>query len=287
MAVEMVNQLYPEKDAGKNDPFWPNSAKDVILVVIIYVVLLHGEEGHLGHVEALVSDSESLHKEMLWACGELVGIDGKIPAMPLEQSPWATSEPHDERAVSIFIAWFRRRAKNIATKFTKDFKMAESFLSSARVQLADFAMTSRSFKAIEKSTFRFEQLKGDTPTTIFMPMNPAEPKTQGKLSALMQWCMITALKRHPDKHKVVYLFLDEFGSGAPVEGLVPLMTYARSYNLRMIFFSQNFAAIKETYSENALSILQSKAEIKLFLPGSKEPETIDYLKRSLGTQNYV
>lgn len=289
MAVELVGQLYPDKDAGSHDPFWPNSARGVILLVMLYVILLHGEAGHLGHMEALIADGDALRKDMLWVCGKLVGNEEKItPPMPLEQSPWAVSGLHDPKDITLFIAWFRRRAKALAKMLSEtDKKMAESFLTSAQVQLADYAMTGRAFKAIEKSTFRFEQLKGDTPTTIFMPMNPAEPKTQGKLSALMQWCMTTALKRHPDKHKVVYLYLDEFGSGAPVEGLVPLMTYARSYNLRMIMFSQNFASIKDTYSDYAISVLQSEATIKVFLPGSKEPETIEYLKRSLGEQNYV
>ncbi|MCH2038944.1 MAG: type IV secretory system conjugative DNA transfer family protein, partial [Rickettsiales bacterium] len=150
MAVELVGQLYPDKDAGSHDPFWPNSAKGVILLVILYVILLHGEAGHLGHMEALIADGDALCKNMLWVCGKLVGSEDQItPPMPLEQSPWAMSGLHKKKDITNFIDWFRRRAKALAKMLSEtDKKMAESFLTSAQVQLADYAMTGRAFKAI-------------------------------------------------------------------------------------------------------------------------------------------
>ena len=97
----------------------------------------------------------------------------------------------------------------------------------------------------------------------------------------MQWCLTQELKSHSNKRKPVYLIADE-ASNFKLPDLGELLTYARGYGLRTHLFLQNFAAFIKTYSRETLSILQSETEVQQFLPGIREPETLQYVERKAG-----
>lgn len=291
-AKELTYQLYSEKSAGTIDPYWPNGSRNVMHTVIIYLVLLMGKDANLGHVEQYIGDKELLKKDMLYAADCVVTSEGvPLKGMPLEQADWAASGIHDAQAVTNFITWFRRKAKALADMLSAtDTKMIDSFLSGAALQLGDYAISGRSYRAIATSTFDFDELKEerDDCVNLLMPMDASSPKEQSVLAAMMQWCLFTSIKRHPNKHIEVHCHLDEVGNdGGKVEGLEALMCYARSYSGRLYLYLQNCSAFKETYSDNTLQVLLSESQIKLFLPGTQEPATIQIIEDLLSSETYV
>lgn len=286
--VEIINQLYPINDKVP-DPYWPNGAREALQTIVIFVIILRGTEGHLGHVEAMLNDSAALLADMQFAAGSCMDAEGNLlPAMALEQTAWAMSGLHDAQDVANFIAWFRRRAGELVKMLSApDTRQIDSFLSGARQQLSDYAETGRLFKTISKTTFRFWQMKeGNTPTTILMPMDSTQLVTQNRAAALLQKCMLMELQRHPNKPRLVFLLLDEAGN-AKINGLDTLPTYSRSYGIRLHLFLQNIAAYEHTYGEHAAKILESEAEITQFLPGIREEKTIKLAQRLMGNRSII
>ncbi len=288
MVAELINQLYPINDKTP-DPYWPNGAREALQTIVIYVVILRDTQAHLGHVEAMLNDSAALLADMRFAAGSCVNAEGNaLEPMALEQTSWALSGLHDPQDVSNFIAWFRRRAAELVKMLSAtDTRTIDSFLSGARQQLSDFAETGRLFRVMNKTSFRFSQMKeGDRPTTVLMPIDSTRLETQKKAAALLQKCMIIELQRHKNKHREVYLLLDEI-SNFPLTGLDTLPTYSRSYGLRLHLFLQNISAYAHQHGEHAARVMESESEIFQFLSGIREEKTIKLAQRLMGNRSIV
>ena len=96
-----------------------------------------------------------------------------------------------------------------------------------------------------------------------------------------------AMKRHPAKDRPVYFILDE-ATNYKINGLESLLTWGRSYGIRLHLIFQDFAAFERTYGKTALDTLLSETEIKQFLPGQRSPKTLELIsKQMLGEQSVI
>ncbi|MBL8499054.1 MAG: type IV secretory system conjugative DNA transfer family protein [Nitrosomonas sp.] len=217
-----------------------------------------------------------------------VDIEGKAHAdgpLPIEHTEWAKA--HDPQDVAEFAALVRARAKNlIALMSGGDSRTFDTFITGAQQALAPFAFGHLA-AAMGRSTFNMADLKGNKPTTLFIVADASRMEAYKAYVGLMQWCCLTAMKRHPNKERPLYFILDE-ASNYKINGLESLLTWGRSYGLRLHLIFQDFAAFERTYGKTALDTLMSETEIKQFLPGQRSPKTLELISRQmLGEQSMI
>lgn len=291
---EMCMQLLPEptsRGGQDGDVYFRDGSRSFVSFAAQTCVLVDGEQASLGDVAQMLSDRASLLKHALWACGKLLqGEDEngeKIFArMPLEDSPW-TSE-HDPEDVGNYIAYYRGLASGVADLLlTEESRTADSFVTGAQQALARFNISTRAHKKTKGATFRFaEQKDGDGPTTVFIIADASRTEAQKPVLGLLQFCMMQELKRHPNKDRPVYLLADE-ATNFKLAELGSLLTWGRGYGLRLHLIIQSLSAFKATYGEDVLNVLLSETEIKQFLPGQREPETLALIEKLLGEQSLI
>jgi len=280
-------QLYPETNGGKSDnTYFHDGSRTLIGFAIVISMFVDGEDTTLGHVAALLNDRQSLLHHALWAAGRLEREDGALCEMKIAESPWA--KYHDACDVADFSTYFKGVASSIANLLAiEDSRTAEAFLTGAQQALARFNITTRVHAKTSRTTFRFaEQKEGDRPTTVFIVVDASRINAQKQALGLIQWCMFTELKRHANKQRPVYLIADE-ATNFKLHDLGSLLTWGRGYGLRLHLIIQSFSAFRRVYGQDVLNTLLSETEIKQFLPGQREPETLAAIEKLLGERSVI
>lgn len=285
-AHEMSLQLLPEKAGKSENQYFDDGARNFIEFGEITSVLIHGRDANFGHVAQLIQDRAALLRHAQWACGRLEQADGSLAEMDIAASPWV--HLHDPEDVENFIAHYRALASGIADLLeTSESRTADSFITGAQQALRGFSIASRAHRKSKSSSFRFtDQKEGDRPLTVFIVVDSSRINAMKPVVGLTQWCMMTELKRHPNKKRPVYLIADE-ATNFKLHDLGSLMTWGRGYGIRLHLIFQSIFAFVQTYGKETLNILLSETEIKQFLPGQRDPETLDLIEKMLARQSYV
>lgn len=205
--------------------------------------------------------------------------------MPITQAPWA--QIHDPADVAEFAALIQAWATNwLALMGQSDSRTFESFLSGAQQALAPFAF-GRLAPAMRRSTFAMSDLKeGRRATSLFIVADASRMAVYQPWLGLMQWCAMTAIKRHPNYRRPVYFLMDE-ATNYKVHGLESLLTWGRGYGLRLHLIFQDLSAFERAYGKTALETLLSETEIKQYLPGQRSPKTRQMISEELGQQSVM
>ncbi|SHL59215.1 type IV secretion system protein VirD4 [Nitrosospira sp. Nsp11] len=285
---EMGGQVLPEPgDKETDDSYFREGSRRLIADALLFEVMVDLHDATLSSVALLIENRIRLGDMARWVVG--VDIEDKPHPegpFPIEQTEWA--QVHDSRDVAEFAALVRDRARNLITLMSGgDSRTFDSFITGAQQTLAPFAF-GRLAPAMGRSTFSMNDLKeGKTPTTLFIVADASRMEAYKAFIGLMQWCCMTAVKRHLNKERPVYAVLDEI-TNYKVNGLENLLTWGRSYGLRLHLIFQDFAAFERTYGKTALDTLLSETEIKQFLPGQRSPKTLELISRQmLGDQTVM
>lgn len=285
---EMAMQLYPEpakSGHGGDNLFFRDGSRGLIAFAIVACVLVYGEGATLGHVAELLYDRESLLRDAQWVAGRLKTESG-VAIMPIQDSPWV--DRHDPLDVENFITYIRGIAGSVADLLdAEDSRTADSFITGAQQALARFNITTRAHKKTGRNSFRFADQKADgRPVTVFIVADASRIEAQAPVLGLLQWCALTEWKRHPNKHKPVYLVADE-ATNFKISGLDSLLTWGRGFGIRLHLILQSFSAFERVYSRETLKTLLSETEIKQFLAGQREPETLRQIAAILAEASWV
>lgn len=207
--------------------------------------------------------------------------------IPIEDSPWFDQQSSDDvvnhggylSGLGVKVVDLLEGQKSTS---------ADSFQTGAQQAVARFNITTRAHKKTKRSSFRFsEQKEGDHPTTVFIVADAGRIEAQKQVLGLLQWCMFVELKRHKNHHRPVYLIADE-ATNFKLHDLGSLLTWGRGYGLRLHLIIQNLPVFRKVYGKDVLSTLLSETEIKQFLPGQREPETLALIEKSmLGEQSLI
>lgn len=285
---EMTAQILPEPDGKETDnSYFREGSRRLIGDAILFEAMVDLHDATLSSVAVLIENRTRLEDTARWVAG--VDIEGKSHAdgpLPIEHTEWA--KVHNPQDVTEFAALVRARAKNlIALMSGGDSRTFDSFITGAQQALSPFAFGHLA-SAMGRSTFRMSDLKkGDKPTTLFIVADASRMEAYKAYVGLMQWCCLTAMKRHSAKDRPVYFILDE-ATNYKINGLESLLTWGRSYGLRLHLIFQDFAAFERTYGKTALDTLLSETEIKQFLPGQRSPKTLELISRQmLGEQSVM
>lgn len=285
---EMCSQILPEPGEKETDnSYFREGSRRLIADAILFEVMVDLYDATLSSVALLIENRTRLEDMARWVAG--IDIEGKPHPdgpFPIEHTEWAKA--HDPADVAEFASLVRARAKNlIALMSGGDNRTFDSFITGSQIALAPYAF-GRLAPAMGRSTFRLSDLKeGKKPTTLFIVADASRMEAYKAFIGLVQWCCMTAVKRHEDKGRPVYYILDE-ATNYKVNGLENLLTWGRSYGLRLHLIFQDLAAFERTYGKTALDTLLSETEIKQFLPGQRSPKTLELIsKQLLGDQSMM
>ncbi len=284
---EMMEQILPEPDGKETDnSYFREGSRRLIADAILFEVMVDLFDTTLSSVAVLIENRTRLEDTARWVAG--IDIQGKPHPdgpLPIEQTEWAKA--HDPKDMAEFSSLLRARAKNLIELMTGgDSRTFDSFITGAQQALAPFAF-GRLAPAMGRSTFRMQDLKeGDKPTTLFIVADASRMEAYKAYIGLIQWSCMTAMKRHKNKDRPVYGILDE-ATNYRVHGLESLLTWGRSYGLRLHLIFQDLAAFERVYGKSALNTLLSETEIKQCLPGQRSPETLELISKMLGEQSVM
>lgn len=284
---ELTAQILPEPAQTESDnSYWREGSRRAIADAILLEAMIEAYDANLSSVALLIEDRASFEYNLRWIIG--VDLENKpLPAgaMPIEQTTWAQN--HVPEDVAAFAKLIRSRASNLlALMCSIDSKTFDSFISGAQQALAPFAF-GRLAPTMQRSTFRMEDLKdGEMPVNLFIVADASRMEAYKAYIGLIQWCAMTAIKRHPNKSRPVYFIMDE-ATNYKIHGLENLLTWGRSYGLRLLLIFQDLSAFERTYGKTALETLLSETEIKQFLPGQRSPKTLDMITKMLGNQSVM
>lgn len=284
---EMTAQIRPEPPQGEGEnTYWREGGRRAIADAILLEAMVDEYDATLSSVALLIEDRDALERNLRWVVG--IDLEGKPLAegsMPIEQTAWA--QKHDQEDVAEFAKLVRARAANLLALMTgSESKTFDSFISDAQQALAPFAF-GRLAPAMRRSTFSMNDLKdGSKATSLFIVADASRMEAYKAYIGLIQWCAMTAIKRHPNKTKPVYFIMDE-ATNSKVHGLDSLLTWGRSYGLRMHLILQDLSAFERVYGRTVLETLLSETEIKQFLPGQRSPKTLEMISKILGEQSVM
>lgn len=285
--AEMTGQILPEPDGKETDnSYFREGSRRLIADAILFEVMVDLYDATLSSVSLLIENRTRLEDTARWVAG--VDIEDKPHPdgpLPIEQTEWA--KLHDPQDVAEFAALVRARARNLLALMSGgDSRTYDSFITGAQMALGPFAF-GRLASAMGRSTFSMNNLKeGDKPTTLFIVADASRMEAYRAFIGLIQWCCMTAMKRHPNKNRPVYYVLDE-ATNYKINGLESLLTWGRSYGLRLHLIFQDLAAFERVYGKSALNTLLSETEIKQFLPGQRSSKTLELISKMLGEQSVM
>ncbi|VAW75388.1 hypothetical protein MNBD_GAMMA13-698 [hydrothermal vent metagenome] len=284
---ELTAQILPEPgESDGENTYWREGSRRAIADAILLEAMVEEYNATLSSVALLIENREALEQNLRWVVGvDLEGDPLPEGPMPIEQTTWA--KKHDPQDVTEFTLLVRARASNLLALMSGgDSKTFDSFISGAQQALSPFAF-GRLAPAMRRSTFSMNDLKeGDQPTNLFIVADASRMEAYKAYIGLIQWCAMTAIKRHPDKARPVYFIMDE-ATNYKIHGLKSLLTWGRSYGLRLHLIFQDLSAFEDTYGKSALETLFSETEIKQFLPGQRSPKTLEIISKALGDQSVM
>lgn len=286
--TEQSFTIYPEPDKEGDNRFFNIGSRGLIRFANLTDILIKGETANLADALALLQDREALHQHALLACGRLDQGSGNQARLPIEDSPWAAQQSDED--IAKFAEQYANLGSSIADMLeAQDQRTFESFIAGAIGEMADLNSATRTHKKTQSSSFRYSELKDERAdgkdVVVMITGSESRMDALKKFFELNNSAMLKELSRHPNKAKPVTLFLNEI-TNFKFKELVSLMTWCRSYNIRLIIYVQSLDAFKKAYGDHGLQTLLSEAEIKLFLPKQRHPETIKMLSDMLGAFSY-
>ncbi len=282
---ELSFQIYEEPESSKSeDGYFRSGSRDDIQTAIIIFAIVDEYDATFESVSGLLNDPEEYDRHLAW----ILGIDEKgviVPgsAMDISQASWASI--HDLEDVKDFAKWLKKRAKTHYDLRHGEGRAYESFITGARQNAAPFDF-GRLAPAMRRSTFSMNVLKDKKSATVFVVSDASRPETYKAYVGLIQWCALAAMKRHSKKSKAVYFICDE-ATNYLIHGLGSLLTWGRSYGIRLTLIFQSMSAFETAYSRKVLNTLMSETEIKFFLPGQREPDTLSAVSKMLGEESVM
>jgi len=287
---EMCLRLEPDRPQQNEGSFWLNSNRRWGAAAIFFEVLQKREKATLGGVLQLLNDRTRLKQIARFFAGRLELQEGEGIASPdFMNLDWAKAGIHDPADIQDFADFIQGLASSLCDLLdAPDSRLADSILAGSQEMLSGFEITTRAHKIMSKTTIRFsvlkEQIKG---WFVFCFMfNPELIAAQAKTVSILTYCMFWELKHHPNKNKDVWVLIDE-ATNIPFVKIDELITWARSYGVRLVFWFQNFARWKKAFGPTALEVVESESEVILIMPHTRNQDTLDRVSKSIGQASIV
>lgn len=136
-----------------------------------------------------------------------------------------------------------------------------------------------------ENTLDFSGLRDpDRKTVIYITCPETEIKYyKGFLALFYQTLWAYLFETGSETAHICQVHLDEMPNLGQLDDIVTTLSQNRKMNAPCIFYTQSISQLKDIYgAEQAASLINACANVKLFLPRQQDPETLNYLERVLG-----
>jgi len=239
-----------------DEPYWAQSAQDLVAALIMYVRIKFPEEGSLGTVRELLGRSATEFRD-------------SIPSMQLAGQ--MAHCPELDRKLERF------------TLLTADNKELNGIISTALTQTR--WIDSRPISTdLAKGKFDFGSLKKKK-TTVYLTLPPRYLATHAAwLRVLITSSLMPLLRSVDDAEVPVLLMLDEFAALGHVNMIEKNMALMRGYGIKLWIVLQDLAQIKTLYKDRWESFIGNAGVMQSFAP--QDLTTREYLSKMSGKRLY-
>ena len=286
IGAELSMQLYEDPPSSKgDDQFWRDGTRKLLSFGSISESMLQGRSATLVDVAFLFDDRSRFERRLCTFAGvDLKEKPDPEGPYPFELSDWALK--HDDEELNHFLQSMRGKAAGLLHQMHVGEKTFDSFWEGAQQALAPYGFGELS-SAMGPTTFDASALKdSDSIVNLFIVGEASRSQATQKYFGIMQWYLQLILKRHTNTHVPVYLINDEINNYS-IYGYISLLSWGRGFGIRTLNILQNFSAFEQRYGKQAVEVLNSESEIKLFLPGQRSTSTIKKIVELLGQQSLM
>lgn len=285
-AGELALQLYEEPPNAKgDDPYWRNGTRKILTLLALSICIMKGYDATLADIALLLDDPFALEEHLCSILGlQADGSPNLDDAFLFGQGEWTVH--HSASDLSKFLARFKAKIRGLLKQMRETEKTFASLLEGAQQAIEPYGFGALS-STMGKTNFNIDAIKDSKAIiNIFIVGDASRPKATEKIFGIMQWFIQLKIKRHPNKKVPVYFINDE-ASNWTAYGLVSLMTWGRGFGIRLLQIFQNFPAYEAKHGKQAVDVLNSESEIKLFLPGQRCDATVKRVVNMTGEQSVM
>jgi type IV secretion system protein VirD4 len=233
------------------DPYFDDTARDLVTAVILQVVAEHGRQGTLAHVRKMITDIAAR------------GVAASQILRAMKRSPY----PFISQPIGRFMD---SEARDIA-----------SAINTAITQTAfldDPAMTHPDHGTLTGSDIDLRNLKRK-PTTLYLILPGDLMSSYGRFLRVIITASINQVISEPGGHPVL-MILDEFARLENLPAISAAFGFAAGYNLQLWPFLQDLGQLKHVYGNEWSTILGNAGLTQFFTP--VDMETAEYMQRRGG-----
>jgi type IV secretion system protein VirD4 len=237
------------------EPYFDDTARDLIKAVMLYLVSTLGKKATLGHVRKSITDIAARGRD----AAELIVAMSKSPFSFISQ-PIGRFRDAEARDISSAI-----NAAITQTSFLDDPALCDPARGGT----------------LTASDFSLRQLKHH-PTTIYLVLPARYIEPYARFLRLMITATIDQLTSEPGGHPVL-MILDEFARLGPEQlpAVGSAFGFAAGFNLQLWCFLQDLPQLEHLYGKQWMSMLANCGLVQFFTP--VDVTTAEFIQRRGGT----
>jgi type IV secretion system protein VirD4 len=235
------------------EPYFDDTARDLIMTVMLYLVSTLGQKATLGHVRQMVADIAARGDEGAKA---LVAM-GRSP-YPFIRQPIGRFKDAEARDIS----------SAVNTAITQTAFLDDPALSGAA-----------SNGTLTGNDFDFRQLK-KKPTTVYLILPGRYMDAYARFLRLMITSALDQLTAQPGGHPTL-IILDEFARLEQLPAVSNAFGFSAGMNVQLWPFLQDLPQLEDVYGKRWMSLLANCGLMQFFTP--VDVVTAEFLQRRGGT----
>jgi type IV secretion system protein VirD4 len=260
-ARSIANSLVVQKEGGTQNPFFIDSARQLLYGLILYVCVKEDRESgnrHLGEVRRLLMQSNQSLRDTLEVMGDL------------DRTPDDADTPICAEAPARVV---REQGNQFAQMSGKEFS---SVASTARAQTG-FLSSTHIQDCLSETTFRFREMQTRPDGASVYLCLPAE-----RLSDYFRWLRLMIISAQTElvrldaserqmDHPSLFM-LEEAPRLGKMEAIDEGLSLHRGYNIQYMVVAQSFNQLKDAYGEEIANNILANCKLKLMWGAATKDE---------------
>lgn len=269
-AARIADCLF-DTESSKSDPFWEESARDLVKAVCLFVVSsdhFKAEDRNLITVRRLIMQGMVELRDMMAEDDDVSAYDVMFQAMRRNKA--------FEGEVAMAGERFARMAKHSP-------KMLDSISAVAATNMS-FLASQQMRACLSHSSFSLDDLKTDPRgVSIFLCLPQRFMSTHFRFLRLMVTLILTQMERleqKPASGQPVLMLLDEFAGLKRMSIIETSSAQIAGFGVKLMFIIQSIAQLKNTYQDNWETLI-ANCGVRMFF-GNDDHLTREYVSKLIG-----
>ncbi len=247
-----------------NDPHWPDSARSLIVALVMWEKVERKEKATLENVRQMLTERNR-------------------PGKPNE-SGVAVPEKGLQRTAFEMVVDGSYEIASLASRFTESNREISSVVSTATTQ-TNWLLSKLVREDLNGNGFDFSQLR-EKPTTVYLVLPAERLRTHSPWLRLVIVSALNALyRRNRPGDRRVTLMIDELAALGHLPMIEDAFGLIRGYNIQIAAFLQDLGQLKNIYKERWETFIANAGAVFGFAPN--DLTTAEWMSKRSGTTTAV